>query len=468
MKFEKVAAHSYVFRLIAALCDFIGVLIIAYFYSSDLVGGYYLTVSVISVGVLFSDLGLSEAVRKRLSERETKETLLGTSIIIRLLLTILIVLAIIKMSNFIYNFIGFESTLSILALMLTIRSFREFIFAVLDGEHNVWASSFSRFIASISKLTFWIISIFLNFGFIGLLAGLILSDICSILFAQYFVVTRPSTPTFKSARSIYKYAKFSVFNTFRMSAWVWTDTLVLGFFVANSYIGVYETVWRITGVVFLAASTAGNVLFPEVSELAYKEKLEKLQPIFEKGIYLAGLISVPGVIGVILIGEEILEFFGHEYTIGYYIFVILMFSRLVHSYEIIISKFITGLDRPDLDFRSNLAFITANISFNVIFVYYIGWIGASIATLTAIIIKYTINNYLFTNIIELEMPKTEIRNQLFAGSVMGGWIVIINYFTSDGALITAGVLFTSVIIYTLVIFKISDRFRTMFWDIMHG
>lgn len=228
---------------------------------------------------------------------------------------------------------------------------------------------------------------------------------------------------------------------------MWMDTLVLIFFVPTSLIGIYEICWRISGVLFFGATAIAEVSYPEISAISKQTGSEvEIRRLIRKGLKYSGIIAIPGFFGAVVLGEAGLSLYGREYTTGYVVLLILIVSRIFHSYETVSSKSLNGLDLPKRVFRTNLVFIPLNLALNIILIYQFGWVGAAVATASSMLVKLVQSVIYLDRRIRINIPVDSIMKQTFGAIVMAVLVVLANRYASlnqyveFAALVTFGIL----------------------------
>lgn len=117
-----------------------------------------------------------------------------------------------------------------------------------------------------------------------------------------------------------------------------------------------------------------------MSRLSSEEDPNAVSGLVEKSLKYDGLFLIPGLTGGALLGERILRLYGPEFPRGTTILVVRIVANLIRGYQKQLLSTLSGIDRPDLAFRVNRAFVVANLLLNVALTYLYGWLGAAVAT----------------------------------------------------------------------------------------
>ncbi|PTD94219.1 hypothetical protein C9439_04000 [archaeon SCG-AAA382B04] len=403
-----------------AVLGFLGMWYAARVVGPSILGVYFLFMTIIRLSSFFTDFGIKKAVVKRISEGNNDKKIFTSSFIILLVLfSITIILFYFLRANLI-DYIGNSEVFPFLFIVLFLLSTQNLLMAVLAGNKKVGLSNFTSFLQTAGRVFSWFALLSLGFALVGLIIGLSFGYLvgigAAIFFLGFNIFKKPGLESFKK---IFSFQKFSWIGPIRGRTWNWTDTLVLGFFVAPKFVGVYEVCWSISTFFLFGPIAINNTLFPNVSEIAKKEHYAEIKKVLENSMVYIGLLVFPGLIGAIVLGKSVLRIYGNEFIIGSTILVILILSRLIEGYEKTFSRVLDGLDYPNLTLKSNIIFITSNIIGNVFLIYFIGWIGAAIATSFSITFALILNYNYLKNIIDFEIPKKEIVLEVSSAIIMG-------------------------------------------------
>jgi len=246
------------------------------------------------------------------------------------------------------------------------------------------------------------------------------------------------------------------------------DTVVLGLFVTSNFIGFYEVAWNLASLLAIFGNSIAEALFPTISKLDSDAKYDAIQDLIGNGLAFAGLFLIPGLVGVLFIGDTLLTIYGQEFQQATTILAILVAARLIYTYEAQFVNALNAIDYPDVAFRVNIVFIAANVLLNLSLVYIFGWIGAAVGTASAALIGLVASYYALTDIITVEIPVGELCRQFAAAGVMGLCLypsrdVILGFINKPLPRAFVLVVFGAAVYFTVLVL-LSSRFRTTIRD----
>lgn len=420
MQLGQTSVIYYLSKLSASLLGFAATVYIARMLGPDPLGIYHVALGLVSWLAILGNVGISNAVTKRVSEGEDQGAYTAASVTVVLGLFLLVATGVILFREQVVNYVEYPATIFII-LFLFVSLVNGLIGSLLEGLHLVHLSGMLSTVRTGGRAIAQIALIATGLGttslFVGHLAGY---AIVIGIGAYYLVRELPSfqRPQRRHIARLTDFAKFSWLGSLQSRMFSYTDVLVLGFFVSSGLIGVYAAAWNIAHFLILFSGTLRTTLFPEMSAISAQEDPQAVSRIVEQSLTFGGLFLIPGLFGGILLGERILRIYGPEFPQGALILSILIVANLFMGYQNQLLNSLNAVDRPDLAFRVNVVFVVANVGLNVVLVYVYGWIGAAVATTISVAVSLVLAYRHVDALIDFETPVGEIFRQWTAAGVM--------------------------------------------------
>lgn len=305
---------------------------------------------------------------------------------------------------------------------------------LLDGVHQiVWTSSIG-------------VVVFLDAGLSGIVIAHAGSEIgvWTIAALARRNVLNPAWPSRLHLRRTAGFARYFWLNVLRVKGFKWTDTLVLGFFVSPVLVGIYELAWRMANLLGVASMSVRQVALPAMStNLDDTDDVEHLRVISGQTLVYAGVLTIPGLVGALVLGERLFVPFGADFVTegSWIVLTLLVIGKLFSVYGDQLVNSLNAIDRADVGFRINGILVGLNVVLNIILVWQFGWFGAALATagtgLTGLVISYL---RLADILGEITLQLRSFLSQWIAASVMG--LVVIFLVVGGYAEGTVGVVST--------------------------
>lgn len=470
MDIAKASAKIFVVRIINSLSSFLAIVLFSRFLGASPLGSYYPYVALLGMLALPTDLGISMAIEKRISEGSDRSHFFGAGLIIKLPLVAIASVAILLFQNTVNNYLGGEvAVLLVVGLWLRVTS--RYMIGILKGELRVGETAVVRLLRPLCWLIFGYIFLLLDFGVEGIIYGYLIGQAAMLALATWKVSIRPVMPDRSHMQSLFDFGKYSFVSSIGGLIYSWMDVLILSAFVAwgtaatRADIGAYENAWRVSLLVSLLSRSISQVVFPQVSHWDANDQIEKIENLLAKALVPGLIVVFPAFAGVLLLSEEILSYlFGSEFAVAAPAFIVLVSLRFFQSIDDIYGRILDALDRPDLTMISTIVSIITNLTLNVVLIYYLGIVGAAIGTTVAFAIKTVLDVYFMRDFVNIQFPYRTLAWSGLSSIVMAGVLYAILFgfeITSMVGLI--GIVAIGGVVYSAVL-VLNGRVRKQLWE----
>jgi O-antigen/teichoic acid export membrane protein len=454
---------NFISKLVMSFSGFVATIVLTRTLGKEQYGTYVVVLSVLAWVAIAGNLGLTSAVRKRVSEA-TDGNFVVSGILSQLGLYALVAVCLWLARPWLNSFMGIEAT-GILIAMLGVRLGVNLVQSILQGQHLVHISSILSPVQWTSRSVVQVALVLSGFGIAGAFAGYIVGAIVAILIGMYFVSVPEMKPTREEFRRLRSYAQFSWLASVKGRTFLSMDTVILAVFVSNSLIAVYEVAWNLASLFAIFGSSISQTLFPEMSEMSSKSDSDgHVSGLLRVSLAYSGLFIIPGLVGAALVGDIVLTIYGPGFETGYYILLILTFARLLYNYQGQLMSTIDAVDRPDLTFRVNAVFVASNLALNVVLTSQFGWYGAATATTASAVIGLILGYYYATSILDVTIPIGEITKQWLAAGVMATIVLVGRVVISDTVPVVVVLVCVGGATYFVTLLGLSREFRTTVED----
>jgi len=459
-------------KIFSSALGFVATIYIARLLGADALGIYSLGLTVVSWLGIVGNMGVSGAIRKRVSEDEEPGAYALAGVIVMSALFVVLGVSLVTFRQEVNEYVGFPAA-GFLVLMVGASLGVNVVMSLLDGRHLVHISGLLSPVKTGGRAVLQIGALSLSLGIAGLFGGYIVGYLVVVLLGLIVVaqnIETVSRPTRHHFENLLSYAKYAWLGALRSRAFNWVDIAVLGFFVPQSFIGFYSASWNIAQFLILFGGSLSRTLFPEMSKISEEENSEAVSSLVDSALSYAGLILIPGLIGGTILGNRILRIYGPDFEQATAVLSILIIACLLQAYQAQLTNTLNAINRPELSFRVNAVFIVANVILNVILIYFHGWVGAAVATALSVAISLTVGYVTLSSIVHVSIPFGEIGRQWLAAGFMG--IVIYTGLRVESTYLQIGhnlvIVLTLVLlgasVYFSALFAVSSRFRTTVMD----
>jgi O-antigen/teichoic acid export membrane protein len=458
LKLGRTAAFHFLTQVVVSLSGFVATFAIARFLGPEPLG-FYAKATAILFLVVVPILAIHTAIMKRISEGDSKGEFFGAGLLmiggIVLVLGILTVLG----RSYFSAYIGAPVTAEFVFLLVSTGLFK-LVHGVLSGEKQVGRSGLLQSVDRILRTLLQVGFIFLGYSISGLLIGHAVALMTAGLLGAFFAHSWPRMPSKDHLRSVLEYARFSWLARLKGRAFGWTDTAMLGLFVASSLIGIYEVAWALASTLILVSNSIQHTLFPEFSDLSTDDDYDRIHHLLNEGLVFTGVFCIPGLVGAALVGPRILAIYGGAFRAGSVVLVLLILARLIAAFGEQFISAINAIDRPRVVFYISATFIIVNVVLNGTLIWAYGWQGAAVATTLSSTGLFLAGFGAITRLIgRPTLPWKSFGSQVLAASGMGGAIFILRDLVPTGHYWTVALVVAAAIVYTVLLVGLSGRVR---------
>lgn len=459
MRLQKETLSHFLSQFLLSIAGFVATFAIARVLGAEGVGIYALGVAVLVIAQVPGE-GILRGINKRVSEGVDQGAYASAGLLATVFTGLVVSAGILVLRPYVNQFVGADVAVVLVVILVTSLLARG-VRSVLKGEKKVAIAGWVGATERVSRAVFQIALILLGFGVAGLFWGRAAALVVAALVGLLFVGVDLAVPAQHHFTETINFGKYSWLTNTKTKSFGWMDTIVLGFFVASSFVGIYEVAWTLASFFALLSKSIEQVLFPEISELDAQGEADRIRSYVNEGLSYAGLLLIPGFFGAAAIGEDILRIYQPEFTQGYYVLLLLVLARTAHSYGSQLVFTIEAVNRPAVAFRANVAFIVANTVLNVLLIWMYGWHGAAIATLLASVLILVLSFYYISTLMERpSIPYAPIGKQVAAGVLMFGVVVSLETALPNSHPITLSLALIGGAIYFATLMRLSSEFRT--------
>lgn len=375
---------------------FVGVFVgawVARYLGPDRYGLLSYSISFVGLFSVLASFGLDNILVRELVKNKYKEgVLLGTSLLLKLIGSVIVILLLIISINLVSNDASTNTLVLIIGSATIFQSFNIidlFFQSKTLSRFMVYANIFSLLISSLLKIFFISINApLIYFAYIILFDNLILA----LGFIYFFLIIYSKD---KSLKFFFNYFKFDfnvainllkdswplIFSGLLISIYMKIDKIMIKEFLGNEAVGEYSVAALISELWYFIPLMIGGSLYPAIIRAKNISKdlyLKRLQNLYDLMVWLGIIIALP----VMLMSDYIIDIlYGQEFSnaadvltihiwTGVFVFLGIAFGYYLH---------IENYNKKYL-FKSFLG-ATSNISLNYYLIPIYGISGAAASTL---------------------------------------------------------------------------------------
>jgi len=388
-------------QIITSIFGFVWIVLLARYLGVSDFGTMSFAISFSTIMNIFIDLGISIYTTRDLSRHpDLAQKYIGNGITLRIFLSIIV----------------FIATLIILAIMnsnlLTIAVVLLFLMHIiflstgdlLRGVFQAFGKQKYQAIAIILSSTLTLLGtlvlIYFNLGLISVALAYISGSLLSLIYLYITITQKIVVPKFEfdfnfwktTIKSSIPFGITIIFTTI----YFLIDTVMLLFMVGDFAVGIYSSAYKIITVFLTIYSVYTFVAFPLMSKF-YKDSKNLLKILYEKSVKYLIMLMLPIAIGVTIYSQDlIMLIFGSKYILSESVLKILIWTVLFFMINGVSTNLLNSSNNEVAVTKINGIACLINVIFNLIAIYYLSYIGASITTVITGIIVCILMTYIIT------------------------------------------------------------------------
>ena len=388
-------------KIVSVVFTFMTSLITARYYGAEVLGTLAIIGSVLAIFSVFALMGMNTAVLRLIPEYLQKYSVSSAYAVYQKSLSIVLGLSLLSaivlygisplLAESVFHKAYLEFFLSLAALFIVTQAVLAYNREAIRGLQNIKVYAIMQFLPSV--LTFLLIAVVTFFFYnkynpvyVMFAVSFLISSITLILMRYLFKLTsNENEEKYVPSRSELMTLSFPMFLTTTMNTVIGqSDILILGVMRSESEVGIYAIAFMFAMVTSLLLGLINSIAAPRFSQLYYSGKMDELKSVAQKSTKLIFWSSLPIMLTYLIFGVYILDFYGEEFTAGYYALVFLSIGQFVNALVGSVGNFL-NMTGHQKDFRNIVTFgALLNIVLNLILIPNYGINGAAFGTMISI------------------------------------------------------------------------------------
>ena len=229
------------------------------------------------------------------------------------------------------------------------------------------------------------------------------------LFARkYFVLDKKLD--WHWVKKLFHYGKYTFGTNMATMTYKNVDRLILSMFLLDK-VSTYDLAIKINTLTEVPTMTLAAILFPKSAQSASKslntEGVSTAKYLYEKSVGVLLAILLPAVLFVLVFADIIIQIIGSEkYMESAPILRVTIFYGIFMAFAMQFGTILDSIGKPKLNFYITLLGAIVNLSFNFIFIKWLGLYGAAYGSLIAMTIMFFIMQIILNQLLGIKAWNT--------------------------------------------------------------
>ncbi len=420
MSIEPIRRQSIVSLVWQIAFTFIGFLSTMYFahaVGADVLGEYFLFLAYYSIIGLMTDGGFGSAAIKRISEGIEPDAYFSAFVALRsFFMTLIIMVLLVLRSYFIdLNTAGFTWILVALVVSLLSGAVNNGI----SGRAKIGISSTAHFIENTSRVFIQIVAVLFGYGVAGLIGGFVGGMLVGTIVQLRYFDLRIVRFGWKHLKNLSTFSFWSFLISGGGLVFVYTDSVMIGYFMNNADVGVYRIIFQFTSLAALTANSLCSTLLPRISRWDKIAEKGLIEESLSRAFTYSLILALPLFVGGALLGDKLLYYFYGADFVNYSTLVILLIVQIVNIFQYFLTTYLSAMNQVKEVFKITVSAVVANILLDAMLIPVMGISGAAVATLVTMTMNAILAQRVLARKITLRVERSSLLNICKASIVMG-------------------------------------------------
>lgn len=430
----KGSAIVFVALVVTGLVGFVLRIFLARSLSVTEYGLFYAVFTLVSVFVIFHDLGLGSALVKYIPEFEVRrqfreiKSSMAFSLIFQAVFAVSIATMLFAFSDQIalavFNTGSASPIIKILGTMLFSMIFYYLFRAAFQGFQNMLAYALMNLFQILFVFLFAILFVgVLGFGIKGAAFAYLFASLAIAIFGLTLfwggyprVIKEKIRITKPLIKKLFLFALPVFVGGLGGLIISYTDTLMIMVFRSLPEVGLYQTVQPTARILWYFVASLVAILFPMISELWVRRERKLLGNALHFLTKFAFILIIPAALVFIAFpGIAINLLFGSRYLAGAAALQILAGAAIVYTLYAILVSTMSGIGKPIINTKVVALMACLNLAGNLLLIPTYGIEGAAIATLSAYTLGLVLMFYYARKLIRFTVPASPLLKTLVGG-----------------------------------------------------
>ncbi len=349
-------------------------------------GKYYFAISFTTIFAIFIDLGFANVLTREIAkDSEKSQKWLANILAMKIPLSLLALMVVFGL----INILGYDETTKnlvyISSICMVLDSFTSTFFSVVRGFHNLKYESISSIIFQAIVLIFGYGALIMGGGLVPAMVALALASAYNFIYSfvvvqsKIKIAVKISYDKYLIREILFICGSFAVYAIFQR-LYMYLDSVFLSVLAGDFQVGLYQIAFKIIFALQFLPMAFTASLYPAMSSYWHNNK-EQLLISFERALNYLIIISLPIIVGAIVLADKIILLFKAGYDGALVSLQISIISLFFIFINFPIGSLLNACDKQRKNTLNMGIVMVASVVLNLILIPHFKAAGASITVL---------------------------------------------------------------------------------------
>jgi O-antigen/teichoic acid export membrane protein len=277
----------------------------------------------------------------------------------------------------------------------------------------------ASFIDNVSRILIQVVAVFLGYGVAGLAGGFVVGLLVGAIVQLRFFDLSFVRFGWRHLKSLSSFSFWSFLISGGGLVFVYSDSVMIGYFLNNADVGVYRVIFQFTAVAAFTTTALRSTLWPRVSRWNQIGETGLIEESLSRAFTYSLILAIPLFVGGALLGDKLLYFFYGADFVSYTTLMLLFTVQIVNISQYFYNTYLSAMNQLKDLFKITVVAVVANIVLNAALIPLMGISGAAVATLVTMTLNAVLARRVLARTITLRVERSSLLNILKSSIVMG-------------------------------------------------
>jgi O-antigen/teichoic acid export membrane protein len=448
---------------------FFATIYIAHTAGAAALGGLFLLLAYTGIIGIFTDGGISSAATQRISEGTEQNEYFSAHAVIRtfLLIATISLLFIIQPVFVDLNQAGLFLWM---VLILIISCVAGVVSTGVYGSGRVGILQVADFINNLVRVLIQVLAVFMGYSLAGLAGGVVCGLIAGLLVNMKFLTLHRIRFGVNHIRSLLAFSGFSFVTGLTATLMGFSDTILIGYFLSNTEVGLYRTAFQLTTMALFSMLALRTSLYPNVASWWKKGDKSSVEHSLSKSFSFSLALAVPAAAGAWVLGGPLLYYlYGSPFAAAGMAMAILFAVQIIVVFLTLETMCLSALNRPGAVFLGSAIGAVTTIVLDILLIPPYGINGAAVSLLIGSLFCLLAAHRNLTRSIRVTVESRTIISIIGASAIMASVVSVYCFFIPlTSVFLTIGAVLVGMVVYAGFLLGFDKSMREEVLDLARG
>jgi len=451
------------------LIGFFATIYIAHVAGAAALGGLFLLLAYAGIISLFTDGGISGAATQRISEGTEQDEYFSAHVILRtvLLVTTISLLFVIQPVFVDLNVAGLFLWM---VLIVFISAVSGIVATGMYGSGKVGILQVADFLNNLVRVLVQVLAVSMGYSSAGLAGGVACGLIAGLLVNMKFLKLHGTRFGMHHVRSLLTFSGYSFVTGLTSTMMGYADTILIGYFLSNSEVGLYRTAFQLTSMALFSMIAIRTSLYPNVASWWKRGDRSSVEQSLSKSFSFSLALAVPAAAGAWVLGGPLLYFlYGSPFTAAYMAMAILFAVQIIVVFLTLETMCLSALNLPGAVFWGTAIGAVTTIVLDIVLIPTYGIDGAAVSLFVGTLFYAITVHRRLSGLIRVAVETRTIVSIIVATALMASAVLVYRFFVPlTSVYLTIGAVLVGMAVYAVLLLEFDKNIRDEVRDLAGG